>query len=483
MQYTENIDLLKPDQNEQYDIDHFNRNADTIDGHIHDLEVGAESLRADMEAGDAASRQFQNMNGTCQISQGGTGKTTAQEALDALHSDVSTEDTLSDVDEVLFMRRTQEDVTQGIPESISVKNVLVEKLAEKIFQLMGTGGAGRFTAISDGFAPKSGNADATKFLNALGQWIEPQGKTEVIPVTASGNYMPTVPTVLRIQQNATVLIKDTSVYGVNLSIANETPIAQLVSLKMAGGSVTYKLNKGKFWKLMWNGSFWVPADEPEVGALRSTYATAAPDGWFLCNGADTTGTANELRTCFPNLYALLGNSNVLPDLRECTLVGAGRNTRDSIAAHEEYTVGQFKDDMIQNHTHTMVHTHTISHTHTRGTMEIFGQFGGGTADLRVAQSTFPPTGMDGQFPSFAEGACALVGRGYSIWGAPDSVKYGTYITHVYNFAASRAWSGNTSEPTPGSSGGASNATTSGPSGRVGATTHGKQKGVNYIIKA
>ncbi len=39
------------------------------------------------------------------------------------------------------------------------------------------------------------------------------------------------------------------------------------------------------------------------------------------------------------------------DLRECVPVGVGTNGTDTIAEHDVYTLGQFKDDQIQNHTH------------------------------------------------------------------------------------------------------------------------------------
>lgn len=51
-----------------------------------------------------------------------------------------------------------------------------------------------------------------------------------------------------------------------------------------------------------------------VGVIVSYYGTVAPDGWFICNGTDTTGTENELAVKYPKLYKVLGNSNVLPDL-------------------------------------------------------------------------------------------------------------------------------------------------------------------------
>ena len=147
-------------------------------------------------------------------------------------------------------------------------------------------------------------------------------------------------------------------------------------------------------------------EDVPLGSIMPYYGTSDPtDGkWFICDGRDTTGTAIELETHYPSLYIFLGGTNVLPDLREVALVGVGQNTTDSIANHDIYTLGQFKDDQIQEHTH-----------------------------------------------------------GYRL---PDATPGGTGQSNT------RAWYGNT---------GQTEAT--GTTGRYGTTTHGKQKGVNYIIKA
>lgn len=81
-----------------------------------------------------------------------------------------------------------------------------------------------------------------------------------------------------------------------------------------------------------------------VGAVTAFMGTAAPAGWLICDGS--TFNENE----YPSLREVLG-SNVLPDLRECVLVGAGQNTTYNIAAHDKYAVGQFKDDQLQGHDH------------------------------------------------------------------------------------------------------------------------------------
>jgi hypothetical protein len=49
-----------------------------------------------------------------------------------------------------------------------------------------------------------------------------------------------------------------------------------------------------------------------IGAISSFYGPVSNNNWLLCDGRDTTGTAEELRTHYPALYTYLGNSNVLP---------------------------------------------------------------------------------------------------------------------------------------------------------------------------
>ena len=139
--------------------------------------------------------------------------------------------------------------------------------------------------------------------------------------------------------------------------------------------------------------------------LQGLYATA-PTGFLLCNGQEVAIAS------FPELYAVIGtlegcqseNEGMfkLPDMRECVPVGIG--TRNSgVSTHDTYTLGQFKDDQMQDHTHALT--------------------------LRAGFQ--------------------VVGSGYAVssagtvWGSCDS----------------------------------GNAT-----GRTGTTTHGKQIGVNYIIK-
>lgn len=81
-----------------------------------------------------------------------------------------------------------------------------------------------------------------------------------------------------------------------------------------------------------------------VGTLISQYKKVPMSGYLYCDGS--TFDQND----YPALYMYLG-SNVLPDYRECVMVGAEQNTTDTIATHDVYGEGEFKDDQLQNHRH------------------------------------------------------------------------------------------------------------------------------------
>ena len=86
-----------------------------------------------------------------------------------------------------------------------------------------------------------------------------------------------------------------------------------------------------------------------VGTLISQYKKVPMSGYLYCDGS--TFDEND----YPALYMYLG-TNVLPDYRECVMVGAEQNTTDTIATHDVYGEGEFKDDQLQKHTHTIVNS-------------------------------------------------------------------------------------------------------------------------------
>ena len=98
-----------------------------------------------------------------------------------------------------------------------------------------------------------------------------------------------------------------------------------------------------------------------VGTLIQQYKKKPMSGYLYCDGS----TFDE--NAYPALYMYLG-TNVLPDYRECVMVGAEQNTTDTIATHDVYTEGEFKDDQLQKHEHN--YTHIVDFwTGTQGTSE------------------------------------------------------------------------------------------------------------------
>lgn len=81
-----------------------------------------------------------------------------------------------------------------------------------------------------------------------------------------------------------------------------------------------------------------------LGSIIPIYSVTVPTGFLPCDGSQYDTTQ------YPALYALLG-SDRLPDLRESALVGIGTSDRAEITDHDVYTLGQFKDDQLQEHTH------------------------------------------------------------------------------------------------------------------------------------
>lgn len=98
-----------------------------------------------------------------------------------------------------------------------------------------------------------------------------------------------------------------------------------------------------------------------LGTILAIHSNQVPDGYLPCNGVQFDSAQ------FAALYALLGDDHT-PDLREVTLRGIGHNGTyvfDSTETdpstgqagtqnHDEYTLGEFKDDQLQDHYHSVV---------------------------------------------------------------------------------------------------------------------------------
>lgn len=92
------------------------------------------------------------------------------------------------------------------------------------------------------------------------------------------------------------------------------------------------------------------ADMP-IGTIVPFGGSGAPTMFLLCDGSEVA------KATYPELYEVIGDvfgtaSDAtlfcLPDLRECVPVGVGKNITKSIANHDRYNLGQFKDDQVQD---------------------------------------------------------------------------------------------------------------------------------------
>lgn len=93
-----------------------------------------------------------------------------------------------------------------------------------------------------------------------------------------------------------------------------------------------------------------------IGTIISTYKKIKPANYLYCDGSTFDPEI------YPGLYLYLG-TNVLPDYRECAMVGAEKNTTNvfdsaetdpstglpGTQSHDVYTEGEFKDDQFQGH--------------------------------------------------------------------------------------------------------------------------------------
>ena len=113
--------------------------------------------------------------------------------------------------------------------------------------------------------------------------------------------------------------------------------------------------------LVWTGTKWLREEKLGIG---KQIGEAYP---YFGSGTPTDGVMGDgsllAKADYPDLYKEFGDNYALeddddttkfriPDLRECVLVGAGQSTRaildETGHAHDVYTLGEFKDDQIQN---------------------------------------------------------------------------------------------------------------------------------------
>lgn len=165
--------------------------------------------------------------------------------------------------------------------------------------------------------------------------------------------------------------------------------------------------------------------QAQIDALISANDDRHPVDSFLF----TANAANPSTYGYPGTWILIEG-------------GASINTADSASDAFAGVVNGDNDVDVP----LLSHNHSMSHTHSRGTMEITGRF------------AMDSSGTNQAFRSF-QGAMYGSSNGSSSMGV-DNTGTGNSNSYYTNFAGSRSWSGNTSQPSSSTTGskGTSNAT-------------------------
>lgn len=105
-----------------------------------------------------------------------------------------------------------------------------------------------------------------------------------------------------------------------------------------------------------------------IGSMQIFAGSTIPNGYLLCDGQAIS------RTTYSDLFKVIGTTwgsgdgsttfNV-PDMREVAPVGVGTSTRTE-GNHDEFTLGEFKDDQLQNHTQSVSAAAASSWIHPNG---------------------------------------------------------------------------------------------------------------------
>ena len=135
MNYTENLNLNKPEPAEQFNLDHWNGNMDIIDNAVQDeidtrtsqIQTLTDDLSAEVNTRENAiidAKNLDNATGILSVQKGGTGMATAQNALENLCSAIPTPESISATDDFIFKRDN------------TVKKMNLNTIANKIYGLI-----------------------------------------------------------------------------------------------------------------------------------------------------------------------------------------------------------------------------------------------------------------------------------------------------------------------------------------------------------
>jgi len=197
--------------------------------------------------------------------------------------------------------------------------------------------------------------ESTPIVKAASTSGDANTYTLSVGIGISSDYPPEDGDIFRVKMHAT----NTGASTLNINSSGAKTIKYQNTDLFSG-----ELISGRWYDFQCDGTYYQVVGgiqrEGIVGEVRMFLSTTIPSNFLLLDGS----SAYDLENDYPALYALLGNSNTLPDFRD-RFVRAWGATRDP---------NTLQDEEFKSHTHIQnAHTHVQNqHTHIFGSTPGFG---------------------------------------------------------------------------------------------------------------
>ena len=396
MTHTDNLNLNKPEKAEQYSIDLWNENCDIIDSAITTEKTARIASDTNLQTQIDENRYEERRIGTVPISKGGTGNTTAQDALNALHDSVEVKSAIDENAEITFVKRTAADITLDVPESIDVESAKLSTIAEKVYELI-RGDSAIFSATKNGLVPKSAGAGSSTYLNATGTWDNPSFAERQREIANSQEISFTDNTIFTFTatQALTVVLNDGAKKGLQATFFNPTAFNHTFSLSFFGGNSQMIIKAGAIVKLWWTGSEWFnfALSAKEIGSLYWSSDSTNPQKLF-------GGTWTQIKDRV--IYAQGSKAvNSTGGAETATLTTSNMPSHTHTFTPSGTITMNAHSHGLNNHTHTWSNTHNHSitdkgHSHSGYFGTSKGNRGGSYSDIPIGVTTstdFANTGI------------------------------------------------------------------------------------------
>lgn len=375
MQKTTNYELNKPEAVDQYNIEHFNDNADTIDAQ---MKANADAISS---LDSAAMKKANNLSDL-------DNKSTAMTNIIDSYTAATDANVNNDNIEVMTRKVETGNVITWYKTKFSSFWNYIKGKAASWFGITVTESEGSITGRVFNGDVSGGVETATKlsnvrYINGMGFdgsqnvscFCEESGgvASGVFSVYTYQSSSQSSENPFSIVRGARISVKflmaslNTGSYEIKLSVNDGTAIR----IALLNGALPTPQEAAGLWftndliDFIFDGTYWriYPKDPTPIGTIRAFGGTTAPLGYLICN-YDEKQTAQypKLQAVIEDKYGSASSGKFrLPDLREASLVGAGRSSKTSYHITTTsggntttgMSVGQFKDDALQGHSHSV----------------------------------------------------------------------------------------------------------------------------------